>query len=261
MNDGLIRAVPISFRADMIERILAAKKTQTRRIMTKQPPKGLALKVGRFYPTRVGKDGVETPGELTFGAYDDEGEWGLRCPYGAPGSLLWVREPWSAEDMGHNGVSILYKIDGSRRLFGWDRLPKGWTIPKVCSPRFMPRAIARLILKTTGVRAEPVGEIGQADVKAEGLTGVTKDGTLIKWGLPDKDGLPGNDDIGWPWSHWEADPKKAYARLWDTIHPDEPDRFQDSPTVWVLDFSVTSQIGWQGTSPDERVLLGIPVYR
>jgi hypothetical protein len=47
-----------------------------------------------------------------------------------------------------------------------------------------------------------------------GLTCLSKDGgRTFKWGMADRDGWPGTDDIGWPWYRWEVDPAKAIDRL------------------------------------------------
>lgn len=73
-------------------------------------------------------------------------------------------------------------------------------------------------LTVTDVRVQRLQDISKADAIAEGLTGLTKDGRLVKYGIPDRDGLPGSDDLGWHWHCWDADPRRAYTTLWDRIN-------------------------------------------
>lgn len=56
-----------------------------------------------------------------------------RCPYGATGSLLWVRESFAVADDGH----ITYRADEPSGTHRWH------------SPIYMPRAYARLTLTIT----------------------------------------------------------------------------------------------------------------
>lgn len=175
-------------------------------------------------------------------------------PY-AVGDLLWVRETWAqhhpagvqadrfsiegqAGIPGPPGVKyrVIYRADGDPlRVWYCEDFPyrtvegprddidarhpdvcsemPGWT-----SPIFMPRWASRLTLEVTDVRAERLQDINEADVRAEGLSTVTKDGRLWKWGMPDRDGLPGTDNHGWPWTDWEKDPRQAFRKLWNSIN-------------------------------------------
>ena len=98
----------------------------------------------------------------------------------------------------------------------------------------MPRWASRITLEIAGVRIERLQDISEEDAKAEGLSTVTKDGRLYKWGIPDRDGLPGTDDDGWPWTQWDTDPRQAFRRLWDSIYGSDPAKCWDAnPWVWV----------------------------
>lgn len=49
---------------------------------------------------------------------------------------------------------------------------------------------------------------------AAGLLCLSKDnGRTWKWGMADKDGWPGTDNAGWPWSEWEVDPQAALNKF------------------------------------------------
>jgi len=117
----------------------------------------------------------------------------VRCPYGAPGSLLYVRETWKYADWTDDGVPFIrYQSDGEEVLrqpsAEWaDRVtdiwadlsaPENYAIDgraadrRWRSPRFMPRWASRLTLRVTEERVERVQEITE-----EGVTpGETTDG-------------------------------------------------------------------------------------
>nr|WP_211248470.1 hypothetical protein [Desulfobulbus elongatus] len=91
-----------------------------------------------------------------------------------------------------------------------------------------------MTLEITGVRVERLHKISTDDAIAEGLNCLTKDGTLYKYGIADRDGLPGNDDYGWHWNLWKSDPRLAYRTLWETIHG--PGSWNANPLVLVIEF-------------------------
>jgi hypothetical protein len=90
---------PIPFKGEMVRAILDGRKTQTRRVMKVQPYPDSIVTVEHFYQTVIDRHGDMQPGKETFGAHWDDGEYGLKSPYGAPGDLLWVREKCKAEEL------------------------------------------------------------------------------------------------------------------------------------------------------------------
>lgn len=99
------------------------------------------------------------------------------------------------------------------------------------SAMFMPQWAANIRRKVIAIRPEPLLAISAEDAKAEGLTGRSKDGALVKYGIPDSDGLPGTDDDGWPWRDWRADPCAAYFTLWNQLNG--KNAHLQNPRVWV----------------------------
>ena len=125
------------------------------------------------------------------------------CPFKA-GIKLWVKETFSLIE----NVTI-YKADGNHidGNIKWH--------PSL----FMPKVAARIWLEVVSVRVERLQDITEEDAKAEGLACLTKDnGITYKYGIPDSDGLPGNDDHGWHWQDRFTDPIKAFRHLWDKIN-------------------------------------------
>lgn len=151
--------------------------------------------------------------------------WGItsinlrHCPFGNIKTQLWVREScW---------------IDGATNHVHYCATDTQ-NAPKKTPSIFMPRWASRITLEVVGVRVERLQDITNEDAKAEGLKSITKDNITIKWGIPDADGYPGTDDIGWPWSDWNVNPIAAYKRLWESING--PGSWDSNPWVWVIEF-------------------------
>lgn len=226
---------PILFSGPMVRAILAGRKTQTRRVP-------VVTSCGVRLPALVGADDRPAP---------------ARCPYGSVGDLLWVRETWqqffddempTGRPRGPRGTlgspatpsrtsSVFYRADGEdipQDTFGH---------PRWMSSIHMPRWASRLTLEVTGVRVERLQDITEADAEAEGLSKLTKDGGRVwKYGIPDSDGLPGNDDDGWPWIDWQKDPRVAFRQLWDSINADRGAGWDAHPWVWVIEFASVSEV-------------------
>lgn len=241
MIQPAIKEKPILFSGAMVRAILDGRKTQTRRAW-KMPPgfdwTSEGYNGGVIYPKEEGKHGIPRgcSGEY-FSCSVDE----IFSPYGRPDDRLWVRETWqgwrqtnyeydeweemvSPKNRHDDFYEPVYKADG-------ENFPEKWQ-PSI----FMPREYSRIDLLIKDIRVERLQDISEQDALAEGLKAITKDGgQTIKYGIPDRDNLPGNDNYGWSWDEWEISPINAYRKLWDSInaktHP-----WASNPWVWVIDF-------------------------
>lgn len=261
---------PILFSGSMVRAILAGRKTQTRRLVThnsKVQPSTAELLTEwckadprtRVYVSERGGLCAETHGGTAY--------TGAVCPYGVAGDRLWVRETHRV--VGWNDVeraTVEYQADGTKLSHDvvvpdydawvekrcaalerqgatqhWKkgeeyaslRLPEGveqeWT-PSISLQRWA----SRITLPVALVRVERLQDITEDDARAEGLAKLTKDGGVTyKHGIADRDGLPGNDDDGWHWCEWEVDPRKAFAKLWDSINSERAP-WASNPWVWVV---------------------------
>lgn len=203
---------PILFSGPMVRAILEGNKTATRRVVKPQPD---SIRKSPFVPS-----GIE----------DNHGRE-IKAPY-QPGDHLWVRETW--------GSNIVKGYEEYGKIFYRADIPDQKTVPQTygCPWRpsiHMPRWASRITLDVTAVRAERLQEITEEDAIREGLTGITKDGKLVKYGIPDRDGLPGTDNTGWAWQDWCVNPIDALARLWDSING-KTYPWKDNPWVWVIEF-------------------------
>lgn len=174
----------ILFSDAMVRAILAGKKWQTRRAVKPQPTHQIIRSSddGEFYDA----DCID-PGRH------------VRCPYGAPGTNLWLREAHAivswADGKGGESKKPIYRADKpGPRVFD-ARSGDRWT-PSL----LMPRWASRITLEVTGVRVERAQAISDADVDAEGVDAEAVEALL------------------------KAAPKKRRAETWpvvsDALHDD-----------------------------------------
>jgi hypothetical protein len=223
----------ILFSVPMVRALPDGRKTQTRRVV-KFEHAGEVDAWSFDAPSGLWRMGVHGDG----GAFADYG--GIRCPYGQPGDRLWVRETWGLHAYG----DFTYWNRDSIKGRSADDLRGSWELAYAADAEssydhwrpsiHMPRWASRITLEVTDVRVERLQDISEEDSKAEGLNGVTKDGALVKYGIPDRDGWPGDDDDGWPWEHWNVDPRKAFRHLWLLING--ADSWAANPWVWAISF-------------------------
>ena len=200
---------PILFSGEMVRAILDGRKTQTRRVMKVQPWPESTVDVGPYHPHIVDQHGESHPGPATFGAVWDHqnvvngGNAHLRCPYGAPGDLLWVRETWAQYpiELNPQPCDAWYKAtsNGPPTPFKWR--------PSI----HMPRWASRITLEVKSVRVERLQDISEDDARAEGWPGpVTETGFSI------------------------ASPLAWFANVWTSINA--PGAWEANPWVWVIEF-------------------------
>ena len=97
----------------------------------------------------------------------------------------------------------------------------------------MPPEWVRIRRRIASVTAKRLPDLTTADATGCGLGVITKDGTLYKHGIPDRDGLPGTDNTGWPWHEWEVDPRDALRRVL-------AERYKVVDWVWIIGLDVAS---------------------
>lgn len=123
---------PILFSGRMVRAILDGRKTMTRRVVR--------LSAGEI--AHEGDDGsLHAVANTTWG---DSIERVIRCPYGVPGDMLWVRETWQ-QVFPECGGPVEYRAD-----YGEGSYIRGGWRPSI----FMPRWASRLTLWNRSVRVE-----------------------------------------------------------------------------------------------------------
>lgn len=234
---------PIIMSAESVRAILDGRKTQTRRVV--KLPEGFGPDdVSYFDDDGAGKHLLVT----VYGADgSDIMSPILRCPFGAPGDRLWVRETFALES--NAGIdcwdSYPPPLDDDRPIL-WEEdedCGRVWTVPHyratdpephligIDEPRddpyddrtrwrpsiHMPRWASRLTLEL-------------ADVRVERLQDITCGGTMLKSDVV-REGAP--EEV---WGCHEAE-ASWFRKAWDTINGKRPGcSWEESPWVWVLTF-------------------------
>ena len=197
-----MRERPILFSAPMVRALLAGTKTQTRRAM-KLHPSAIACCCGGTAARWKVSDGDQWYCGICGGGnrLTSRDVDGIRCPYGAPGDRLWVKETHGFVTSDRDGPvhdSLVFRADGNE---GWS----GKWRPSI----HMPRWASRITLEITGVRVERLQDISEDDAKAEGA--------------PSSIHLPGGRFAN-----------ENFAHLWWSINGDGS--WDANPWVWVVEF-------------------------
>lgn len=188
---------PILFSAPMVRAILVSRKTVTRRVV-RWP--------SWANPEDAGQQAALVRDRALALYRDGRAIKVLRCPHGATGTRLWVREQFSySYGTGVEDRSpCWYWADGQPDYGDWAR-----PAPSI----HMPRWASRITLEVTGVRVERLQEISDADAMAEGVPFTE---------------LPQGQD--------RPDPlhRAQFADLWESING--PGSWEANPFVWVIEF-------------------------
>ena len=240
-------ARPILFSGPMIRALLDGKKTQTRRTVNPQPFATVNQNcvTGEWAQIWYTEDHRRDP--------TVEHIKPLKCPYGKPGDLLWVRESivqstWSSgpDQQGEYqegwGSGAKYKADGAKP--GRDNYGNNFSSrPSI----HMPRWASRLTLEITGVRVERLKDICETDAIAEGCYFTDYGRRCFHQGQGDITTCPGKPEHhpqreGWMWAPTRSSDeclgsaRNAYGNLWESING--PGSWDANPWVWCLSFKV-----------------------
>ena len=209
---------PILFNTEMVQAILAGRKTMTRRIIKPQP--NGQLKCVIKHETKGRSCWMENNADQLSKDFKFYKSYEV-------GDVLWVRETWAQLDMDYRAVEgklngeefkgcpIAYKANNDTpEHFGCWR-------PSI----FMPRTAARLSLKVTNIRVERLQDITEDDAIAEGIEW-TNEGPLHAHYL--------NHDLNASLNFKTS--KEAFSSLWDSINNKRGYGWDINPWVWVVEF-------------------------
>lgn len=208
------RQLPILFNAEMVRQILSGAKTQTRRpAKVDGDPDSISI-------DRIGRDwratwDLETSSSMDHGSEPRSVSEELRCPYGEPGRLLYVRETWSGLLVMEDGAEICaYRAscpDDTFDYFGADGFVTSVKVDKWKPSIHMPKWASRITLEVTDVRVERVQDISDADAVAEGF--------FARDLFPDDDPIP-------------VSAAAFFESAWHDIYGN----WDANPWVWVVSF-------------------------
>ena len=230
---------PILFSAPMVRAILDGSKTQTRRVMKRQPH-------DEWYPAHYtelhsfDKDGELNPDKVVgWGAVNEDGDQGYVCPSGRPRDRLWLRETFLdllGTGIEHRNAAGLRQ----RYAFAADNLPGSYSdeVRKDYGLKWkpsihMPRAASRILLEIVSVRVERLNDCSEGDALAEGMLSVR----TTEWDMKH-------------WPEWRRAfdtacergekppvgplPSQAFRELWNDING--AGSWDANPWVWVVEF-------------------------
>lgn len=185
----------ILFSAPMVRALLDGSKTQTRRAIKPDPGSNIN-------PVR---------NNLIVWQWATV-ESRRRCPYGAEGDRLWVREThwWFKDEVDHETGYFPPKLTSEDVQYraDCDDGRKVWR-PSI----FMPRWASRITLEITEVRVERLQDISRGDAMAEGC--------------PFPNMAEGDNPRSW------------YRGLWESING--VDSWTANPWVWVIEFRAATE--------------------
>lgn len=198
-----MRTLPILFKTEMVQALLAGRKTCTRRLVKFLPGKN---------PQWTGyiKDGLML--------YNGKNEPCIRKALYQPGDILYVRETWHkyTKRVGNGEFCHLAEFYGYKAsIANSEDANEPWH-PSI----HMPKEAARIWLKVTDVRVERLQEITEDGAKEEGAN--CKNGKNV--GLEEK---------------MRRTAIERFAEIWNsTIKKSALDRYgwDANPYVWVIEF-------------------------
>lgn len=160
---------PILMNAAMVRATLAGRKTQTRRL-AKGTTGACEIWAGE-------KDNL-----WSVHRFGDPCNSMIKCPFGAPGDRLWVREAWAATVHG-SYEAIIGSLSSPSKSYYNIKTP--WSFSVAYSADYqggnddymgawrpsihMPRWASRITLEITGVRVQRLWGITEEDAIAEGM--------------------------------------------------------------------------------------------
>lgn len=196
-----MKQIPILFKTEMVQAILAGRKTQTRRLITPQPNGG--VRESPFV-----KSGIED-----IHGREIKSKWAI-------GDQLWVRETFGWNPDYPEGIMPCYKADPGHEYDGIKWKPS----------LFMPREASRITLEITNVRVERLLSISEEDAIAEGIEKVSALGapmTLWRNYSPKDVETFGRFDTVFA-------AQESYFSLWDSINGKQSHLL--NPWLWVIEF-------------------------
>lgn len=220
---------PILFNTEMVQAILAGRKTQTRRPIKKNIPDWITgFGISTFTPDKhfsgIGNYLDEGPALMTY------------KPQYWNNDILYVRETWvDGWDFEKDDFGALYKADlkgGEGDYYiDEDDERRNWK-PSI----HMPKRFARLFLKVTNVRVERVQDISEKDAMSEGVIFETCPNCGYS-----------NFDCGLHMDHnlcGEPTPEsavKCFSAVWNGIYEKQGYGWDKNPWVWVYEFEIAEE--------------------
>lgn len=223
----------IIFSSKMVRAILEGKKSQTRRVLKKQP--GFVFYGNEKYTWKV-----------SGGDYSKDKN--LKCRYGKPGDFLWVKEKYALSVFDpetferdtknpNDWDPPIYEATNNGGEWMEEMVTENGLVSKPIdapwrNPLFMPRWVSRLHLKIVNVDLQKLHNISEDDIRKEGIFLPPQFTGIIN-------GEPVENDAWWDVDRQEMkDPWSFFAEDWDMVNAKRGYPWKMNPWVWVVEFQV-----------------------
>lgn len=260
-----MKEYPILFQGDMVRAKMEGRKNQTRRL-TGLNDINLEPDKWRYETSYINESGdlIDIFHHLPTNMFTD-----LKCPYGAPGSILWTRETFCAYQTvnyvtraGGRSFSEIsdgcygFKADGHETIQDFKqyiKLMSGCDLETIevkdnkWKPSIhMPKRACRIYSQNTGVRIQRLQDISEEDAIAEG---VMPNCTTTPEHCPSIKCHKGGCQSAGEYIHYLRDyddfpahsAKESFQSLITKIHG--PDIWEQNPWVRAISFRVLSTTG------------------
>lgn len=213
MAETATKERPILFSTELVRAILDGRKSVTRRVVKPQPEEtspGWWKWQHPKYDNGFGCDYFHTNTDAARRLLNGPGL--ACCPFGDPGTLLWVREAFQYEDAEYEPeLSATNPVYPERIWYRADDPDAGPWRPSI----HMPRWASRLTLEVSDVRVEQLQDITEEEAIAEGFH-------------------------DWPnVLSAEGRPRYRFRMTWDQFNPKHP--WASNPWVWRVEFRRVEQ--------------------
>jgi hypothetical protein len=169
-SGALITEHPILFQTEMVQAILADRKSQTRRDRN--------LDMINENPEIYKYTGTLTDGVTHCFARHFKGHWvetkHIKCPFGKPGDLLWAKETWNYDKIDlvsdsefhiPTGINCAFVYKAENPIGSHPEHGKMSWKPSI----HMPKSASRIWLMIEDIRVERLQDISEEDALAEGV--------------------------------------------------------------------------------------------
>jgi hypothetical protein len=213
----ITRDIPMLFQTEMVQSIERNQKKCTRRL------KGLDVVNEKPYEWefRLIYFDLEKKLVAIFKKENSTETIHIKCPYGTPGDLIWVRET----------VSYFVQSGGSiQREKTKYKADERWTNNKLVKWKpaiHMPKIFTRFWLEITYIKIERLHHIFEQDAIDEGVYSFDNF-NVVSGKIRYKDYLDNNNSIGY------VDAMSSFESLWIKINGTES--WKKNPWVWVIGF-------------------------
>lgn len=221
------KEIPILFSTDMVQAILAGRKTQTRRVVKPQPIDNTEIDGNFFEGNHKGYVKVD-------GHPDWQRQFAAEFAKWKVGDVLWVRETFRRIS------KTMYQYKASYPNKEGQAERQGW---KPCI--HMPKEAARIWLRVKSVRVERLQDIPTIDTLREGIE--RKGDKWFRSYTPFHQNEYQHLYDSIETREWTLSPHVSFFSLWASINGYNGHKgvhaFIDNPWVWVIEFEVLSTTG------------------